>query len=54
MMPLIPPVGGGGGAGIGDRKTIEKARVSDDVSILNGERSLNEAVPGGTVGQRRD
>jgi hypothetical protein len=49
------PIGGmGGGAGTGKEREQVKANQTSDHFVLNGEIARSEAVPGGTIAQKRD
>lgn len=54
-MPLVPPMMGGMGAGGSPKKDADPITSYDsEQALLHGHQTVSEAVPGGTIAQRRD
>lgn len=55
MMPMMPPMMGGPGmGGAGKERETVKAEQSSEEFLLTGGPAVAEAVPGGTIAQRRE
>jgi len=53
MMPMVPGAGAGAPGGGKDRDPVTTTMNSDQF-LLTGEAARAEAVPGGTIAQKRD
>lgn len=54
-MPMMPPMmgAGPGGAGAGDRERERILAYTPDEAVLHGIHAENQAVPGGTIAQKK-
>lgn len=54
-MPMVPPMMGGMGGGGAPKKDADPiTSYSAEQALLHGHETVGEAVPGGTIAQRRD
>ena len=54
MMPMGGPMMGGAGGGGNNKRDTVKATLTSDQAQLMGLEAVAEAVPGGTIAQKKD